>query len=194
MNRSGRPSGLNPNCAYRLCASRVANVHCRSPCNWGCCTMHSIQKLPQPHAPIRFENENVAEISVGCIVGNDSRKSDLFPTVKYSKAQRILDRAGNHVARYALRPVTVTQEYMDYIQIKPRAIRAHDELGALMLHRLHDSTFVQRRLLGWRLTGRLRKATTGAKAQLTWPDSRGPEGPLFHVDAGVCEFSAAANP
>src|ERR1700676_1517420 len=90
-------------------------------------TLH--QPFSQAAAAERFEHEHVSDVSVGRVVGDYSRESDLLALGIQSEAQRVLDGTSDHVTRDSLGPITLNQEFMDYGHVNQSTIGANGELA-----------------------------------------------------------------
>lgn len=78
---------------------------------------------------MRFQDEHIANVSIGRIVRDHTGKPHLSPIAIHSKTKRILDGAGHDFTRNSFGPIAFCQETVDEIQIQSFVIRTDDEFA-----------------------------------------------------------------
>ena len=96
--------------------------------------MHSIIHLPSPRPRSDSSTNTSPDISDRGEIADHPGKAHLrAATIINAKAQRMLDRPGDHVARNSLSPIAIRQELVDDVQIESRGIGADEKLAATVL-------------------------------------------------------------
>src|ERR1700733_1390358 len=92
-------------------------------------TLH--QPLTQAASAVRFQHEHIAQISDGSEIADHAGKSNLRAvSIINSKTERVLNRPSDNLFRNSLRPITICEEIVNYIQVQPRMIGADQKITA----------------------------------------------------------------
>jgi len=94
---------------------------------------HLHQPAAQATAAPWLEHVHVAHVGDRGEVGDDAREAHLPRALVDAEAERVAQRALEHVARDAVRPVRVREVVVDAVDVEPRRIGADREPVALPL-------------------------------------------------------------
>src|SRR5437868_9890950 len=82
-------------------------------------------ELSKSKSAVPVEHEHIADISIGGVVGDDARETNLLLGLVHAETKRIPDRALNRLLRNSLRPIAFSQKAVNDVEVQARAISAH---------------------------------------------------------------------
>src|ERR1700758_1619051 len=91
------------------------------------------QPLPQASSTIGFQDEDVANVCIGCEIADRPGKTGLLVPAIQAKAQRVLQRAADRLFRNSFGPVAIREERMNRVDIQASAVSADQELAPPVL-------------------------------------------------------------
>src|SRR5262249_25472212 len=95
----------------------------------------ALHQPPREPAPaVGREDEDVAHVGVRGAVGHAAREADLLAVFVDPETERALQAALHDLARNAGRPVGLSQEAVDDVDVEERRVVADEEVAALLVH------------------------------------------------------------